>query len=110
SLHSHFQPPPPPTPPPPLSLHDALPICSAGSGTSTSGSPGGTTTMPGTMTGSGMASPPRTSPGVAGTPTTGISGRLGGAPTGTRSEEHTSELQSLAYLVCRLLLEKKKEN
>src|SRR2546425_9602675 len=40
------------------------------------------------------------------------------APTGrrtcaccscTRSEEHTSELQSLAYLVCRLLLEKKKE-
>src|SRR5205823_14714568 len=34
-------------------------------------------------------------------------------PTGVRvysirSEEHTSELQSLAYLVCRLLLEKKK--
>src|SRR2546425_12560709 len=27
-----------------------------------------------------------------------------------RSEEHTSELQSLAYLVCRLLLEKKKFN
>src|SRR3989441_4118577 len=27
-----------------------------------------------------------------------------------RSEEHTSELQSLAYLVCRLLLEKKKEH
>src|SRR2546425_8978534 len=27
-----------------------------------------------------------------------------------RSEEHTSELQSLAYLVCRLLLEKKKIN
>src|SRR5687767_15706748 len=26
-----------------------------------------------------------------------------------RSEEHTSELQSLAYLVCRLLLEKKNE-
>src|SRR2546425_3763430 len=33
-----------------------------------------------------------------------------GAPTWilNRSEEHTSELQSLAYLVCRLLLEKKK--
>src|SRR2546425_9032483 len=32
------------------------------------------------------------------------------AGTGTnRSEEHTSELQSLAYLVCRLLLEKKKQ-
>src|SRR5687767_15691080 len=27
-----------------------------------------------------------------------------------RSEEHTSELQSLAYLVCRLLLEKKKQS
>src|SRR2546425_9391435 len=34
----------------------------------------------------------------------------GDAPIGLRSEEHTSELQSLAYLVCRLLLEKKKKN
>src|SRR2546425_2504763 len=32
------------------------------------------------------------------------------AVTKARSEEHTSELQSLAYLVCRLLLEKKKKN
>src|SRR2546425_2639381 len=32
-----------------------------------------------------------------------VSGRI-------RSEEHTSELQSLAYLVCRLLLEKKKKS
>src|SRR2546425_9009537 len=32
------------------------------------------------------------------------------APGMGRSEEHTSELQSLAYLVCRLLLEKKKKN
>src|SRR5687767_15376583 len=31
-----------------------------------------------------------------------------GANGTARSEEHTSELQSLAYLVCRLLLEKKK--
>src|SRR2546425_1937998 len=30
--------------------------------------------------------------------------------SGERSEEHTSELQSLAYLVCRLLLEKKKKS
>src|SRR2546425_3770936 len=30
-------------------------------------------------------------------------------PAVGRSEEHTSELQSLAYLVCRLLLEKKKK-
>src|SRR3712207_7920815 len=32
----------------------------------------------------------------------------GGAAFGQRSEEHTSELQSRQYLVCRLLLEKKK--
>src|SRR2546425_4683878 len=41
-------------------------------------------------------------------------GRRGGWPAAAirqlaRSEEHTSELQSLAYLVCRLLLEKKKK-
>src|SRR5205823_15026075 len=53
-------------------------------------------------------------------PTTGAfclsaSDRFGSAETSaslcsstSRSEEHTSELQSLAYLVCRLLLEKKK--
>src|SRR2546425_8539227 len=33
----------------------------------------------------------------------------GGFTAMLRSEEHTSELQSLAYLVCRLLLEKKKK-
>src|SRR5712672_957006 len=38
-------------------------------------------------------------------------GGRGGSAAGPwpRSEEHTSELQSLAYLVCRLLLEKKKK-
>src|SRR2546425_9754603 len=43
----------------------------------------------------------------------GDSGRAVGAIppafAASRSEEHTSELQSLAYLVCRLLLEKKKK-
>src|SRR2546425_8461354 len=34
---------------------------------------------------------------------------FGATDVADRSEEHTSELQSLAYLVCRLLLEKKKE-
>src|SRR2546425_2764826 len=34
---------------------------------------------------------------------------VGAGGIGARSEEHTSELQSLAYLVCRLLLEKKKK-
>src|SRR2546425_8698464 len=42
-----------------------------------------------------------------------VGGRLGRGGRGRhgreRSEEHTSELQSLAYLVCRLLLEKKKK-
>src|SRR3712207_8704599 len=41
-------------------------------------------------------------------------GRLPRSPAGAgrlrRSEEHTSELQSRQYLVCRLLLEKKKQN
>src|SRR3712207_7575247 len=32
------------------------------------------------------------------------------SPSWTRSEEHTSELQSRQYLVCRLLLEKKKSS
>src|SRR5687767_15814398 len=38
-------------------------------------------------------------------PTNGF--RASNARRSSRSEEHTSELQSLAYLVCRLLLEKK---
>src|SRR2546429_6907701 len=41
--------------------------------------------------------------GVAGT------ARLDGALSERRSEEHTSELQSRLHLVCRLLLEKKKQ-
>src|SRR5205814_10169671 len=36
------------------------------------------------------------------------SGSSNGSAKSTRSEEHTSELQSLRHLVCRLLLEKKK--
>src|SRR5258705_9317884 len=36
--------------------------------------------------------------------------RHGKPPGKSRSEEHTSELQSLRHLVCRLLLEKKKKN
>src|SRR5258705_889554 len=54
--------------------------------------------------------------GVAGTPAS--AGFAAGVETGdglqsprtqARSEEHTSELQSLRHLVCRLLLEKKKK-
>src|SRR5437762_9313635 len=40
----------------------------------------------------------------------GTEGRLPRLAERWRSEEHTSELQSPMYLVCRLLLEKKKDN
>src|SRR3712207_7670337 len=46
-------------------------------------------------------------------PARGVGGHRFHAGDGTaslRSEEHTSELQSRQYLVCRLLLEKKKNN
>src|SRR2546429_3176005 len=42
--------------------------------------------------------------------TTILSGCLGVSTPRTRSEEHTSELQSRLHLVCRLLLEKKNKN
>src|SRR3712207_9171311 len=80
-----------------LSLHDALPISSA-----TSAAWAG-------------ARGPRPSSGCCrdGSPTRGrwSAGCCRSRPTrrtGGRSEEHTSELQSRQYLVCRLLLEKKK--
>src|SRR5437899_10107042 len=39
-----------------------------------------------------------------------LSSAIGGLSSATRSEEHTSELQSLRHLVCRLLLEKKNKS
>src|SRR5258708_37547337 len=60
-----------------LSLHDALPICTAGARRRASGHAGA-------LAASALA-------------------------RSERSEEHTSELQSPDHLVCRLLLEKKKE-
>src|SRR3712207_8982917 len=48
-------------------------------------------------------------PAAARRPTSASGRALQRAPVG-RSEEHTSELQSRQYLVCRLLLEKKKKN
>src|SRR2546429_5337459 len=73
-----------------LSLHDALPIC-----------PGSTCPWSRTCPAWRPASPCR------GTPCTACRGRT---PSRPRSEEHTSELQSRLHLVCRLLLEKKKNN
>src|SRR3712207_9120593 len=79
-----------------LSLHDALPISrrwpnGRRSDTMPTRSPKtrGSWTIPGIMT------------------STRSPGRRLGMP---RSEEHTSELQSCQYLVCRLLLEKKKKH
>src|SRR3712207_9388984 len=64
-----------------LSLHDALPICSP--------------------------DPSRPPPEHAISTRRRPPARPTGAPSPGRSEEHTSELQSRQYLVCRLLLEKK---
>src|SRR5687767_15908926 len=71
-----------------LSLHDALPI--SGTGTRNAGFV--------TLLADDSSADPL--------PNLPFDYRLGER---RRSEEHTSELQSLAYLVCRLLLEKKKK-
>src|SRR3712207_8933978 len=74
-----------------LSLHDALPICRARC------SPRWATTCS-TPTSSSTRS---SVTAISRTPST---------TWAVRSEEHTSELQSRQYLVCRLLLEKKKKH
>src|SRR3712207_8564748 len=75
-----------------LSLHDALPICEVGE-----------VDDPARAAELGLANPFRTL-------TFDLTLRRAGQvlPAAQRSEEHTSELQSRQYLVCRLLLEKKK--
>src|SRR5207253_11081837 len=95
---------PPPTHLYPLSLHDALPISSASTiiGTDKQGaltvySLDGQVVQ--TITGSGYNNVDVRGNLVAATNLTNNS----------RSEEHTSELQSRGHLVCRLLLEKKKK-
>src|SRR3712207_7652659 len=73
-----------------LSLHDALPISSLAR------------TMPVTL----IALPKTLAWLIAFWPV--VASRTRSDSCGARSEEHTSELQSRQYLVCRLLLEKKK--
>src|SRR5688500_20036269 len=88
---------PPSTATYPLSLHDALPICEdlqpgrgRGAPAAAGGEPGQGADRRSRRSGRGR-------------------GRSAAArPLGTRSEEHTSELQSPCNLVCRLLLETKK--
>src|SRR5258705_9141693 len=54
---------------------------------------------------------PRTQPHMGPSAIVMLDPRTEGCPQlSFRSEEHTSELQSLRHLVCRLLLEKKKKN
>src|SRR2546422_8267387 len=73
-----------------LSLHDALPICPSAR-----------------RRGGGAACGRSRAPVTRAEPRPGRAAR-GRPARGTRSEEHTSELQSRLHLVCRLLLEKKK--
>src|SRR3712207_7463684 len=91
-----------------LSLHDALPISSAGdrsAGRCGSAAP--------------AVARPQRSPRPArqvcrsaacASASRRITGHARAPRPPSRSEEHTSELQSRQYLVCRLLLEKKKKN
>src|SRR3712207_8542212 len=76
----------------PLSLHDALPICAICNGVArTSNWPIADCAVCGALSPCGNT----------------LSTVRSGKPGVARSEEHTSELQSRQYLVCRLLLEKK---
>src|SRR2546425_7950004 len=84
-----------------LSLHDALPISSR-AGLSFNDSPARARRAAAALTSLAEAGAALRRSTLTAPPARG-----GGLP---RSEEHTSEIQSLAYLVCRLLLEKKKKN
>src|SRR5205814_9067406 len=107
-------PPPPllaplPSPPHPyrLSLHDALPISSSLASASR--------LRPGRESASSTARRALCPLGSRACHTSArrwsrSSNRARSATNASRSEEHTSELQSLRHLVCRLLLEKKKKN
>src|SRR3712207_7110529 len=80
-----------------LSLHDALPICGEGGDLVPVDHAGlGEHQMVGVVVDADQLGLPALA--------------AAGAAQGLRSEEHTSELQSRQYLVCRLLLEKKKKS
>src|SRR5205814_3753429 len=101
---------PPPTAISTLPLHDALPIFSSVSSTASGSGPAGALDVPATSESSTSWRPASRSRrgGLAGASSRVASSTRGtsttiGAAAGTRSEEHTSELQSLRHLVCRLL-------
>src|SRR3712207_8388725 len=88
-----------------LSLHDALPILSTGM---LEPRPA-TTTRPKSFEGIEFRASSKRLSTVSSQPPTTAAVMPSTTPE-ARSEEHTSELQSRQYLVCRLLLEKKKHN
>src|SRR5690606_40852387 len=79
-----------------LSLHDALPIYSAAA-------------IRGNLQGEQLDGRQASAPFSCATHGCSSGNAVGGDVRGGRSEEHTSELQSRENLVCRLLLEKKKQ-
>src|SRR5205823_13902590 len=85
-----------------LSLHDALPICNVAA------LPAAVPVGAGPRI--GVPRRPAVQDGETEQHVIDVCGNRRFPRHGPRSEEHTSELQSLAYLVCRLLLEKKKNN
>src|SRR5262249_61749693 len=109
-VHSPFHSTPAPPPPSPLSLHDALPISTIQTSSFASGS------INPSRSPSRLLSSPRTSAERRGSSATSRTTSPSDASSPSfaalisRSEEHTSELQSLTNLVCRLLLEKKNNN
>src|SRR5205823_14033823 len=95
---------------PALPLHDALPI-SGGGGDQQWRNPGAGAALGGPAVAAEAEPEPGPRPPGARLGIQDIITGRGVRPKALvvlRSEEHTSELQSLAYLVCRLLLEKKK--
>src|SRR3712207_8558406 len=83
-----------------LSLHDALPILTFIAGARRSGA-----FEARTVPSSGESAKPAASFAIQ----SAVAGAMTIPSAQSRSEEHTSELQSRQYLVCRLLLEKKKK-
>src|SRR5205823_12358285 len=102
----------PPTPPVPypLSLHDALPILSMYTVTPDIAHSLGLSSAVGALVSQVVEGSPAEKAGIhTGDVITAVNGQPVKSNSelrnSIRSEEHTSELQSLAYLVCRLLLE-----
>src|SRR3712207_7161930 len=88
-----------------LSLHDALPICAEGN-PARQDARARHARLAGASRRAACGHPPDRRGWLPGAAL--LLDRLGAGGRAGRSEEHTSELQSRQYLVCRLLLEKKK--